>query len=120
MLGQVRIWPVSAPAEESGGAPEQVSGARTSERPAEAAPGVIHVAVGEVIALLDPPGSGHSVAANHHRERIMVGQIEDMLAGFGRGKLLCFECLDQFSGSGKECGIVGIFEIREYGILRPA
>src|SRR5882724_3229871 len=111
VLEKVGIWPVSAPAEESGGTPKKVSRARISERPAKAAPGIIHVALGEVIALLDPPGSGHCVPANHYRERITIGQIEDVLGGFGRGKLLCFECFDQFSGSGKECGIVGIFEI---------
>ena len=53
---------MSAPAEESSRTPEQVSGARISERPAEAAAGVIHVALGDVIALLDPPAdSGNCV-----------------------------------------------------------
>lgn len=78
ILGKMGIWPVSAPAEENGGTPEQVPGLRIRERPAEPA-AIVHVALGDVIVLLGPPGAGHRIAANHHRERIMVGQIEDAL-----------------------------------------
>jgi hypothetical protein len=82
---------VSTPTEEHGGTPEEVLCVRMTERPAEAAAGKIHIALGDVIALLDPPGAEHRVAANHDRQRIMVSQIEDALGGFGRGKFLCLD-----------------------------
>ena len=91
--------------------PKRSCVSRMTERPAEAAAGKIHIALGDVIALLDPPGAEHRVAANYDRQRIMVSQIEDALGGFGRGKFLCLE--------GRE---TDVSETGEWGkpILQPA